>query len=73
MLSFFKDDELLISGSADGQILFWNVEGNIVKSLNLFTSNIANLCLFRRPAEYQKEDTIFGKKKKQIEFKAFKK
>ena len=73
MLAFFKDDELLLSGSADGQILFWNVEGNVVKSLNLLTSSITNLCMFRRPKEYQKEDTIFGKKKKQIEFKAFKK
>lgn len=63
----------LISAGGDGKIIFWNIDGKIVKQIHLFKKAVANLILFERPAEYDSSLTIAQKIKKAVEFKAFRK
>lgn len=50
-VALYEEAKQLISSSSDGLLVFWDFEGNIVKTLNLFNKAIINLAVFRRPRE----------------------
>jgi len=72
-LVYYAELKLLISGGGDGKIIFWNLEGSIVKQMALFKKAVGNLIIFERPKEYDSTFASAQKIKKFVEFKAFRK
>lgn len=72
-LQYILQDNILVSGSSDGQILFWNLEGNVIKKLSTFNKAVTNLFLLKRPSDFEKNDAFFKSKKKGVDAKVFKK
>jgi hypothetical protein len=73
MMAYYLEENLIVSGSADGQILFWNTDGNIVKQLNILNKAVTNLYFFKRTKEFEKNDSFLKNKKKGLDPKPFKK
>ncbi|KRX00630.1 Quinonprotein alcohol dehydrogenase-like superfamily [Pseudocohnilembus persalinus] len=74
-LQILQENNQLISASKDGQLLFWNFEGQIVKKFSQYTTPITNIKLFSRPLEYSsiKSQTTHTTVKRNVSFKPFQK
>lgn len=66
----YEESKQIISSSRDGLIIFWDFDGQIVKTLNMFNKSISNMCIFRRPREFEHKNPL-NNAKKMISFKAF--
>lgn len=69
-VALYEEAKQVVSSSSDGLLVFWDFEGNIVKTLNLFNKAIINLCVFRRPRELDQKNQL-NQAKRLISFKAF--
>lgn len=70
-MTYYKEENFLISGAKNGQILFWNDAGTIIKKMSLFKTAISNLIIITRPPELKLKKSLIHIKK-QISFKSFK-
>lgn len=74
-MDYFYEQNLLISSSKDGQILFWNMDGLVQKKYSQFNTSITNLKIISRPREFQAQSSTSAsnKFKRVINFKPFSK
>lgn len=69
-VQLYEEAKQFVSAGRDGLLIFWDFEGQIVKTLNLNGKPIANLCVFRRPKEFEQKNPLLAAKKP-LSFKAF--
>jgi len=70
---YYQEENMIISGSAEGKMLFWDLEGNIVKQINILTTSVTNIYILKRPYEFEKNDSFLKQKKRPFDIAIFKK
>ncbi|KAL4507280.1 hypothetical protein ABPG72_002073 [Tetrahymena utriculariae] len=69
-VKLYEEAKQIISSSKDGLLIFWDFDGQIIKTMNMFNKSINNMCIFRRPKEFDQKNPL-SHAKKMISFKAF--
>ena len=73
-ITLYKEDSILISGSAKGEIFFWNNAGAIIRKLTsiIQSKSISSLQIMKRQSEFEQKGGLI-KVAKNLQFTPFSK